>query len=76
MMIASYKRGLAAGMMSAVFALATGPAALAQAGRSNAQQPTRTNAKPLPAKPNPAPATNARSTPAAKPAAAAGDERG
>jgi hypothetical protein len=72
MMIASYKRGLAAGMMSAVFALATGPAALAQAGRSNAQQPTRTNAKALPAKPNPAPATNARRTPAAKPAAAAG----
>ena len=46
MMIASFKRGLAAGTMSAVFALATGPAALAQAQRSNPQQPTRAKAAP------------------------------
>jgi hypothetical protein len=64
MMIASFKRGLAAGMMSAVLALATGPAALAQAQRSNAQQPTRAN----PAKAVPA----ARTAPAAKPSPAAG----
>ena len=64
MMIASFKRGLAAGMMSAVLALATGPAALAQAQRSNAQQPARAN----PAKAVPA----ARTAPAAKPSPAAG----
>jgi hypothetical protein len=64
MMIASFKRGLAAGMMSAVFALATGPAALAQAQRSNAPQPTRAN----PAKTTPA----TKAAPAAKPAPAAG----
>ncbi len=51
MMIASFKRGLAAGTMSAVFALATGPAALAQAQRSNPQQPTRAKAAPATAKP-------------------------
>jgi hypothetical protein len=60
MMIASFKRGLAAGMMSAVFALATGPAALAQAQRSNAQQPTRAKAAPA-AKP----AAGAKAAPAA-----------
>ena len=64
MMIASFKRGLAAGMMSAALALATGPAALAQAQRSNAQQPARAN----PAKAVPA----ARTAPAAKPSPAAG----
>ncbi|HLM42151.1 MAG TPA: hypothetical protein VK434_21460 [Microvirga sp.] len=64
MMIASFKRGLAAGMMSAVLALATGPAVLAQAQRSNAQQPARAN----PAKAVPA----ARTAPAAKPSPAAG----
>jgi len=47
-------------MMSAVFALAMGPTALAQAGRSNAQQPARAN----PAKAAPA----AKTAPAAKPA--------
>ena len=56
MMIASFKRGLAAGMMSAVFAIATGPAALAQAQRSNPQQPTRAKAAPA-ASAKPAPAT-------------------
>ena len=64
MMIASFKRGLAAGMMSAALALATGPAAQAQAQRSNAQQPARAN----PAKAVPA----ARTAPAAKPSPAAG----
>ena len=69
MMIASFKRGLAAGMMSAVFALATGPAALAQAQRSNAQQPTRAN--PAKAAPAAKPATSAKPAPAAaKPAQA------
>ena len=70
MMIASYKRGLAAGMMSAVFALATGPAAQAQAQRSNAQQPARANpAKAAPAA-KPTPAATAKPAPAtaAKPA--------
>lgn len=65
MMIASFKRGLAAGMMSAVFALATGSAALAQAQRSNAQQPARANpAKAAPAV-KPAPAAGAKTAPAA-----------
>jgi hypothetical protein len=71
MMIASTKRGLAAGLISAVFALGTGPSALAQASRSTAQ-PSRTTAKPAPAKPSPAaPAANARGSSAAKPAAGA-----
>ena len=65
MMIASFKRGLAAGMMSAVFALAAGSAALAQAQRSNAQQPARANpAKAAPAV-KPAPAAGAKTAPAA-----------
>jgi hypothetical protein len=75
MMIASFQHGLAAGMMSAVLVLGAGSAALAQAGRSTAQQPGRANAgkaapaKPVPAKP--APATSARPSPAAaKPAPA------
>jgi hypothetical protein len=71
MMIASTKRGLAAGLISAVFAFGTGPSALAQASRSTAQ-PSRTTAKPAPAKPSPAaPAANARGSSAAKPAAGA-----
>lgn len=69
MMIASFKRGFAAGIMSAVFAFATGPAALAQAQRSNAQQPARANpAKAAPAV-KPVPAAGAKPAPAAaKPA--------
>ena len=64
MMIASFKRGLAAGMMSAALALATGPAALAQAQRSNAQQPARANpAKAAPAA-KPTPAATAKPAPA------------
>ncbi len=65
MMIASSKRGLAAGMMSAALALATGPAAQAQAQRSNAQQPARANpAKAAPAA-KPTPAATAKPAPAA-----------
>jgi hypothetical protein len=73
MMIASSKRGLAAGMMSAALALATGPAALAQAQRSNAQQPARANpARTAPAaKPAPAPAAKPAPAASAKPAPAA-----
>jgi glucose/arabinose dehydrogenase len=64
MMIASSKRGLAAGMMSAALALATGPAAQAQAQRSNAQQPARANpAKAAPAA-KPTPAATAKPAPA------------
>jgi hypothetical protein len=71
MMIASFKRGLAAGMMSAVFALATGPAALAQAQRSNAQQPTRAKAAPA-ASAKPAPATAKPAQPQAQAATGPG----
>ena len=64
MMIASSKRGLVAGMMSAALALATGPAAQAQAQRSNAQQPARANpAKAAPAA-KPTPAATAKPAPA------------
>jgi hypothetical protein len=71
MMIASFKRGLAAGMMSAVFALATGPAALAQAQRSNPQQPTRAKAAPA-ASAKPAPATAKPAQPQAQAATGPG----
>ncbi len=64
MMIASLPRGLAAGMISAVFAVGTGSAAMAQAHRPAAHQP----AKAAPA----AKATTSKAKAAAKPAAAAG----
>jgi len=68
MITASLQRGIAAGMFSAILAIGTGPAALAQAQRS-AQPSTRpAPAKPAPAKPAPAAATKPSS---AKPAAAA-----
>ncbi len=72
MMIASLKRGLAAGMISAVFALGTAPAALAQAQRSTGQPNRAAPAKTTPAKAAPAakPAANSKATSAAKPAAA------
>jgi hypothetical protein len=41
MITASLQRGIAAGILSAVFVLGTGPAALAQAQRSTGQKPTR-----------------------------------
>lgn len=66
MITASLQRGIAAGILSAVVVIGTGPAALAQSQRST-QQSTR----PAAAKPAPAakPATTPRSN-AAKPAAA------
>jgi hypothetical protein len=68
MFTASLQRGIAAGILSAIFVIGTGPAVLAQSQRG--QQSTRpTAAKPAPAaKPKPAPTTK---TNAAKPAAAA-----
>ena len=70
MMTASLQRGLAAGMISAVFAFAASPAALAQTQRSTAQQPGR--AAPAKASPEAKPAAaNAKAPPAAaKPAPA------
>jgi hypothetical protein len=68
MFTASLQRGIAAGILSAIFVIGTGPAVLAQSQRG--QQSTRpTAAKPAPAaKPKPAPTTK---TNAAKPAPAA-----
>jgi hypothetical protein len=65
MITASLQRGIAAGILSAIFVIGTGPAALAQSQRG--QQSTRpAAAKPAPAaKPKPAPAAK---TNAAKPA--------
>jgi hypothetical protein len=73
MFTASLQRGIAAGILSAIFVIGTGPAVLAQSQRG--QQSTRpTAAKPAPAaKPKPAPTTK---TNAAKPAAAAGAAAG
>jgi hypothetical protein len=69
MITASFQRGIAAGILSAVFVLGTGPAALAQSQRTTGQKPPAA-AKPAAAKAKPAaPASKARS--AAKPAAAA-----
>jgi hypothetical protein len=69
MITASLQRGIAAGILSAIFVIGTGPAALAQSQRG--QQSTRpVAAKPAPAA-NPKPATTTR-TNSAKPAAAAG----
>jgi hypothetical protein len=69
MIIASFQRGIAAGILSAVFVLGTGPAALAQSQRTTGQKPPAA-AKPAAAKAkSAAPASKARS--AGKPAAAA-----
>ncbi|WP_201834366.1 hypothetical protein [Microvirga zambiensis] len=72
MIPASFQRGFAAGILSAVLVIGTGPAALAQAQRST-QSPTRsTPAKPAPAaKPAAKPAPTTTRANAAKPAAAA-----
>ncbi|EIM25305.1 hypothetical protein [Microvirga lotononidis] len=64
MITASFQRGIAAGILSALFVIGTGPAALAQPQRG--QQSTR----PAPAKPAAKPAPAAKTSPA-KPAAAA-----
>jgi hypothetical protein len=67
MITASLQRGIAAGILSAIFVIGTGPAALAQSQRG--QQSTRPAAtKPAPAA-KPKPATTTR-TNSAKPAAA------
>jgi hypothetical protein len=66
---ASFQRGIAAGILSALVVIGTGPAALAQAQRSTPAKPA---AKPTSAaKPSAAKTTPAKTTPA-KPAAAAG----
>ena len=71
---ASLQRGIAAGILSAIVVIGTGPAALAQSGRSTQQSTRGTPAKPAPGtKPNPAPAAK---TNAAKPAAAAAGAAG
>ena len=62
---ASFQRGIAAGILSALVAIETGPAALAQAQRSTRSTPAKPAAKPAPAKPS------ATKTTPAKPAAAA-----
>ena len=71
MTIASLQRGFAAGIISAAFILGTGPAALAQAQRSTAQQPAKPAAKKAAPASTKANAAKAKSTSAAKPAAAA-----
>lgn len=68
MITASLQRGIAAGILSAVVVIGTGPAALAQSQRSTQQSTRPAAAKPAPAaKPKPAPATR---TNAARPVAA------
>jgi hypothetical protein len=68
---ASLQRGIAAGILSALVVIGTGPAALAQAQRSTQQSPRSTPAKPAAAsKPAAKTAPTAKSTPA-KPATAA-----
>jgi hypothetical protein len=62
---ASFQRGIAAGILSALVVIGTGPAALAQAQRSTRSTPAKPAAKPAPAKPS------ATKTTPAKPAAAA-----
>jgi hypothetical protein len=69
---ASFQRGIAAGILSALVVIGTGPAAQAQAQRSTQQSPRSTPAKPA-AKPAAKP--NAKASPA-KPAAAAGAAAG
>ncbi len=74
MMTVSLQRGIAAGILSAVFVLGTGPAALAQSQRSTPQSSRSTPAKPAAkpaAKPSNAARPSAAKPSAAKPAAAA-----
>lgn len=71
MMTVSLQRGIAAGILSAVFVLGTGPAALAQAQRSTGQKPAATKAKPAPTTAKTKAAPTAKATSPAKPAAAA-----
>jgi hypothetical protein len=72
MITASLQRGIAAGILSAVVAIGTGPAAQAQSQRSTGQSSRSTPVKPTTAsKPDAKPAAAAKPTPA-KPAAAAG----
>lgn len=61
MITASLQRGIAAGILSAIVIIGTGPAVLAQSQRG--QQSTR----PVAAKPAPAPATKPKPAPTAKP---------
>ena len=70
MITASLQRGIAAGILSAIVVIGTGPAALAQAQRG--QQSTR----PTPAKPAAKPAPAAKTAPAKPAAAAAGAAAG
>jgi len=72
MMTASFQRGIAAGILSAILVIGTGPAALAQSQRTTGQKPAPA-AKPAAATtPSPAKPAAGRASPAAKPAAAAG----
>jgi hypothetical protein len=68
MITAPFQRGIAAGILSAVVVIGTGPAALAQSRRSTQPSTRPAAAKPAPTA-NPKPAPTAR-TNAAKPAAA------
>ena len=78
MILASFQRGVAAGILSAVFVFGTGPAAQAQPQKSTGQKSTQPAAKPKPtaktapaAKSAPAASKPAKPTAGAKPAAAA-----
>jgi len=70
MITASFQRGIAAGILSALVVIGTGPAAMAQPQRG--QQST----KPAPAKPAAKPAPAAKASPAKPAAAAAGAAAG
>lgn len=77
MTLASFQRGIAAGILSALVVIGTGPAALAQAQRSTQPStrsvPAKPAAKPDPkAKPSSATPSTAKATPAKPAAAAAG----
>jgi hypothetical protein len=67
---ASFQRGIAAGILSALVVIGTGPAALAQAQRSTQPSTRSTSAKPA-AKPTSAAKPSAAKPSTAKPAAAA-----
>jgi hypothetical protein len=70
MITASLQRGIAAGILSALVAIGTGPAALAQAQRPAPKPSRAAPAKPAAAKPAPAKPSTSKPS-AAKPAAAA-----
>ncbi|SCY18838.1 hypothetical protein [Microvirga guangxiensis] len=69
MTTASFQRGIAAGILSAILVIGTGPAALAQSQRTTGQKPAAAKPAAAPAKPKPSAA--GKTAPAAKPAAAA-----